>query len=207
MSIAGRFEYKTTEYIWFRNLSKESHINRFGYVENRFINGHIEHIGGQSPISIDILNDVRLIIYLSHNDENFLGEIKSNLENPVNRLEVIHFGRAEDWVVFEEISDIFDITEFPYKQFDADFKNFFWIPENIYTSAYHQSNTFDRISGLIYNLPTFCSVQDFDKTYNRHGQRIFQHIKVKLNDGLFVNQSFLFDKELGLPVFLAELNE
>jgi len=205
ISIAGRFEYKTTEYIWFRNLSKKSHIDRFGYVENRSINGHIEHIGGQSPVSIDILNDIQLIIYLSHDDENFLSTIKSNLKNPVKRLEIIHLGRAEDWVVFEEISDL-DITKFSYQQFDADFKHFFWIPERIYTNGHSRSIAFDSISGLIYNLPTFCNVQDFDKTYNRHGQRIFQYIKVKLNDGLLINQSILFDKELGLPIFLAELN-
>ncbi|MEM4402583.1 MAG: CRISPR-associated protein Cas5, partial [Candidatus Caldarchaeum sp.] len=32
ISIAGRFASKTTEYIWFRNLSKSAHIDRFGYV-------------------------------------------------------------------------------------------------------------------------------------------------------------------------------
>ncbi|MCX7640471.1 MAG: CRISPR-associated protein Cas5, partial [Pyrinomonadaceae bacterium] len=56
ISIAGCFESKVTEYIWFRNLSKEKHEKRFGYAENRYIGGHIEHIGGQSPILIDTLN-------------------------------------------------------------------------------------------------------------------------------------------------------
>ncbi len=31
ISIVGRFASKTTEYIWFINLSKSAHIERFGY--------------------------------------------------------------------------------------------------------------------------------------------------------------------------------
>ena len=50
IAICGKFEIKTTEYTWFRNLEKDSHIKRFGTAENRFVNGHIEQIGGQTPV-------------------------------------------------------------------------------------------------------------------------------------------------------------
>lgn len=66
ISLAGRFESKITEYIWFRNLKKEKHVQRFGFAENRETNGHIEHIGGQSPMRIDVLNDVHLEKIIAH---------------------------------------------------------------------------------------------------------------------------------------------
>lgn len=204
ISIAGRFEYKSTEYVWFRNLSKNAHIDRFGHVGNRFISGHIEHIGGQSLVSIDILNNVWLIIYFAHENGDFLRKIKSNLENPVNRLEIIHLGRAEDWVVFEEISDIFDITKFSVQQFDINFKHFFWIPEKIWIQP-EKIIDFHSFRGLSYRIPTFCEVEGFQKTYNRHGYRVFKYITVKLNEGVMLNSSFLYDKDIGLPIFLAEL--
>ncbi|MCM8806519.1 MAG: type I-B CRISPR-associated protein Cas5b, partial [Candidatus Omnitrophica bacterium] len=95
ISICGSFESKSTEYIWFRNLSKESHNNRFGYCRNRYVSGYIEHPGGQMPVLIDILNDVNLWIYFYHEDQDFLEKIKDSFENPQNRIYPLHLGRAE----------------------------------------------------------------------------------------------------------------
>jgi CRISPR-associated protein Cas5t len=201
MSIAGRFESKTTEYIWFRNLSKPAHVARFGDVENRTVGGHIEHIGGQSPVLIDVLNEVHLLIYLSHIEEKFLEEIKSSLENPVRRLEILHLGRAEDWIVFEDEPQWIDVPDKP-KRRDANYRHFFWVP--------HCDSSFATIDGLLYRLPTFWRVQDFDRTLNRHGIRNFDFISVKLNDGLLVNQQLLIDETVkpnGIPVFLADFTK
>jgi CRISPR-associated protein Cas5t len=198
MSIAGRFESKTTEYIWFRNLSKAAHIGRFSTVENRSVGGHIEHIGGQSPISIDILNEIHLIIYLGHDDESFLETIKDTLLNPVGRLEILHLGRAEDWIVFEDEPHLIDIDD-KLQRRDANYGHFFWIPRN--------HGCYGTVDGLLYRLPTFWEVQDFDKTLNRHGIRNFDFIPTKLNDGLLVNQQLLIDSKIGrngMPVFLAQ---
>lgn len=207
LSIAGRFETKATEYVWFRNLSKRSHIDRFHYIENRFINGHIEHIGGQSPVSIDVLNDVQLVIYIGHESGDFIEKIKSSIENPAHRLDVLHLGRAEDWIVFDGRPEVFDISEFTVKKRDANYRYFFWIPEKISTRNEKEqiSSPFDTFEGLLYNLPTFSTVQDFEKTYNRNGVRSFSYIKAKLNDGIIRNQTFLFDDQLNLPIFLGEL--
>ncbi|MEM4284207.1 MAG: type I-B CRISPR-associated protein Cas5b [Candidatus Caldarchaeum sp.] len=202
ISIAGRFASKTTEYIWFRNLSKSAHIDRFGYVENRSIGGHIEHIGGQSPVSIDVLDDVRLVIHLAHEEETFLKHIKSSLENPVRRLEVLHLGRAEDWIVIEGLSEVFELSRFPVQRADANFRHFFWIPEKIFANS-KEVTAFEEFGGLSYNVPTFWTVADFDRTFNRHGQRIFEHIRAKLNDGLIIGCKFLYDEESRLPIFLA----
>jgi CRISPR-associated protein Cas5t len=206
VSISGRFKSKTTEYIWFRNLSRTAHVDRFGYVENRSVGGHVEHIGGQSPVSIDVLDDVRLVIHLAHEEETFLKLIKSSLGNPVRRLEVLHLGRAEDWIVIEELSDLFELSGFPVRRVDANFRHFFWIPETLFVNGAENgaASNFDGFDGLLYNVPSFWTVADFEQTRNRHGQRVFDYVRAKLNDGLITNQSFLYDKDLNLPIFLAD---
>lgn len=203
ISIAGRFESKTTEYTWFRNLSQSAHVDRFGSIENRSIGGHVEHIGGQSPLSIDILNDVRLVIHLAHEDKSFLEYIRASLKNPVQRLEILHLGRAEDWIVIEEIARIRELSACNFQREDGNFRHFFWIPEQVFPEANHPESSFTNYEGLIYRLPTFWTVEDYTHTPNRHGRRIFEYITAKLSDGLLVGKNVLFDKESRLPVFLA----
>ncbi len=205
ISIAGNFESKTTEYVWFRNLSKTAHEDRFGYIKNRSVGGHVEHIGGQSPVLMDVLNEVMLVIHLAHEKETFLKLIKSSLENPVRRLEVLHLGRAEDWIVIEELSEVFELSRFTVKRVDANFRHFFWIPERVLASDPESSgaSTFDGFQGLLYNVPTFWTVADYDRTWNRHGQRVFEYIRAKLNDGLITGCKFLYDEDSSLPIFLA----
>jgi len=204
ISIAGRFESKTTEYTWFRNLSKSAHAERFGSIDNRRIGGHVEHIGGQSPILIDVLNEVRLVIHLAHEDSSFVECIRSSLVNPVHRLEVLHLGRAEDWIVIEEPSEMLELSTFEIRRVDADFRHFFWVPERFYLPEPKDgASDLDRYEGLRYRLPTFWTVEDYATTRNRHGRRIFEYMTVKLSDGLFKEKKFLFDKECNLPVFLA----
>ncbi|MBX6380694.1 MAG: type I-B CRISPR-associated protein Cas5 [Thermoflavifilum aggregans] len=207
ISIAGRFESKTTEYIWFRNLSATAHEKRFASVNNRFINGHVEHIGGQSPVLIDTLDEVNLIIYLAHEDKEFLELIKSSIEFPVRRLEILHLGRAEDWIVIKEISAVSELN-FPVKRNDMRTDYFFWIPEKMYVTNHDLlPSDFHQFQGLLYRITTWWEVQDFEKTYNRHGYRNFQYMPVKLNDGLFVRQQFMIDEQhKNFPVFFADLN-
>lgn len=208
ISIAGKFESKTTEYLWFRNLSKKAHMARFGYAENRSIGGRVEHMGGQSPVLIDVLNEVRLVIYLAHENESFLKFIKSSLENPTRRLEVLHLGRAEDWIVIEELSEVFELSCFPVRRVDANFQHFFWIPERMYVESPENSATslFERFRGLLYNVPTFWTIVDYERTMNRHGKRIFDYIRAKLNDGLITGCKFLYDQENQLPIFLTSFD-
>lgn len=202
ISIAGRFASKTTEYIWFRNLSKAAHVERFGSVENRSVSGHVEHIGGQSPIQIDVLDEIRLVIHLAHESREFLELVKNSLENPTRRLEILHLGRAEDWIVLEEVSGVMDLSEFCVKRVDKNFGHFFWIPEKIWVPD-GASDNYGTFEGLLHRLPSFWAVADYEQTRNRHGQRIFEYMSAKLNEGLIVGQFFLYDKNVKLPIFLA----
>ncbi|WP_340694851.1 type I-B CRISPR-associated protein Cas5b [Hydrogenobacter thermophilus] len=199
ISIAGTFESKTTEYIWFRNLSKENHVSRFGSYANRYVGGHIEHIGGQMPAPTDILNDVRLWIYLYHEEENFLEKIKNSFENPNDRISVLHLGRAEDWIVIEDLK----FVELKYRETGGDFKKFFWIPEDLYLPYTENkwNEQYQKIEGIAYRITTFYELQD--------GIRNFDYVEVKLNSGEVSfcesNSGVLLDEEENSPVFLASL--
>ena len=187
ISVCGTFSAKTTEYTWFRNLSKKSHHQRFGSLDDRSVSGHIEHIGGQMPVPIDILNDVHLWIYLCHNDKSFLKEIKESFEKPQRRLYPLHLGRAEDWIAIEKI----DFTNIEIAGGYHNFSVFVWIPEKIYPQG---SLNFDEVSGLLYKIPTFYILKD--------GIRNFNYEKVKLNDGLISGIEFYCDNDENKPVFL-----
>lgn len=206
ISIAGRFAAKTTEYVWFRNLSRRSHEGRFRSLTNRSIGGEVEHIGGQSPIHIDVLEEVRLVIHLAHEKKDFLESIQEALHNPRQRLEVLHLGRAEDWIVLEEISEIMEIATLPLLRRDGNYGHFFWIPKKMYPGSLGgESRGSGGFAGLVYRLPTFWRVEGFEQNRNRHGRRIFEYVTATLNEGLFTRERFLFDRACGLPVFLADL--
>ncbi|MCL6524841.1 MAG: CRISPR-associated protein Cas5 [Thermoflavifilum sp.] len=210
MSIAGRFAAKTTEYIWFRNLAKRKNEARFGYPENRWVNGHIEHPGGQSPMRIDVLDEVHLVIYLAHEDLDFLKTIKDAFNYLNKRLDVLHIGRAEDWIVFESNGDfdVLPVTNLSYQRHDGNFGYFFWVPQDgdndeqdlwVPPHIDQHKTQFDLCEGLLYRVPSFYELKD--------GYRNFQYITCKLNDGLFVEQKFLWDKDMRLPVFFANLKK
>jgi len=201
LSVSGRFEQKLTEYIWFRNLSKGSHEKYFGSTETREKNGEINHIGGQSPMRIDVLENMHLNIHIA-GDENFLRELEAYLKNPVNRLETIHLGRAEDWLVFESIQ----LVDLKKSDRDENYNHFFWIPQHIETDE-TVAFDFDKAEGLYYNLPVFATIKDYDKTYNRHAERRFNYMRTKLNDGAIKGMEYLYDKQSDVPVFLADLEK
>ncbi len=194
ISIAGMFESKTTEYTWFRNLSKDSHITRFGSTNIREINGHIEHIGGQSPVIIDILNEVKLFIYFAHDDGDFLTKLKDSLKNPSQRLHPIHLGRAEDWIVFEEISSIFEL-EYQEKIPDGNYRHFFWITEHYARNG--------QTPGLRYRVPKIYEL--------KKGMRNFiSQEEAFLNDGKIIGLKGYFDEfeddrgTIRMPVFFSQ---
>lgn len=198
ISVSGKFDVKLTEYTWFRNLNVKAHEKYFGNVAIREKNGEIGHIGGQSPMRIDVLENVRLNIHIVSEDQPFLKELKQNLTNPLNRLETVHLGRAEDWIVFKEI----ELTELSTKATDKNYGYFFWIPQHL-----HKPNEiafdFDKSDGLFYSLPVFSSIKYYEQTHDRNGERSFKYMRTKLNDGAMIGMSYLYDGEL--PVFFADL--
>lgn len=198
LSISGRFDIKLTEYIWFRNLSKSAHEKYFGSTAIREKNGEINHIGGQSPMRIDVLENMYLNIHITSEDVSFLEELKTNLSNPLNRLETVHIGRAEDWIVYESI----EMVDLSTESKDKNYNHFFWVPQYIWKTE-NATLDFDKVDGLFYNLPVFSTIKDYEKTYDRNGERSFDYMRSKLNDGALIGMEYLFDGEM--PVFFADL--
>ncbi|MBX6361958.1 MAG: type I-B CRISPR-associated protein Cas5, partial [Acidobacterium ailaaui] len=120
ISISGNFESKITEMIWFRNLSIKNHEGRFGSIHNRYVNGHIEHIGGQSPVYLDTLNNFTLNLHFYHENPSVLSYIHQNLENPQSKLETLHIGRAEDIFIIQKL----EFVSCQWKRSDGNYKNF-----------------------------------------------------------------------------------
>lgn len=201
LSISGRFEQKLTEYIWFRNLSKKSHEAYFGSAEIREKNGEINHIGGQSPMRIDVLENMHLNIHIA-GDEDFLTDLEAYLYNPVSRLDTIHIGRAEDWLVFESIR----FVELEKCDRDKNYNHFFWIPRSIYLTDNIKFD-FDKTEGLFYNLPVFATISGYEQTYNHNAERTFTYMRSKLNDGAVKGLEYLYDVHTAIPVFLADIGK
>ena len=111
IAVCGKFAAITRELCWFRNLSgksdkKNSDRNRktggkVGERISRFVNLVPCHPGEQIPVKVDVLEDVRLLIYLTHEREDIVERLKEVFINPQNRNHHLHLGRAEDWIVYD----------------------------------------------------------------------------------------------------------
>jgi CRISPR-associated protein Cas5t len=211
LAIYGRYECLNKEYMWFRTLNKNSHVSRFGSSENRFIDQFPEHPGGQIPVRVDVLENVRLMIYIKHEDENFLETLKNAFENPTNRIYPIHLGRAEDLVVFEEIKTINIEEEKKPLYGSLERYNFTWLVDpsrgkkyldlNFYPENYNEF--FDEVQGSYHQITSFYKIVG--------GVRVFEEIPVKLFGGgpfpLFFGKpfKFIFDEDENLPLFFAKM--
>jgi CRISPR-associated protein Cas5t len=209
LSIYGKYDFLNKEYIWFRNLSKKSHKSRFGDTKSRSINQLIEHPGGQLPIKIDVLENVRLLIYIKHTDENFLNKIKEAFENPVKRIYPLHLGRAEDLLIFQEIKiiEIDPKKEKLYGQLTN--YNFTWlidpnqgeefIDTNFY--PYNYKDFYDKIQGSYHLITSFYEIIE--------GIRNFRYVPVKLFEGgsfpLHFGKPFGFIFDENIPLFLTKM--
>lgn len=198
LAICGKFESMTREYIWLRNLcltGDAGHLARFGSATNRIYDHVPEHPGGQMPTRIDVLEGVRLRIYIAHKNDEVTERIKEAFRNPERRIDPLHLGRAEDWIVFdgnpEESIKIID----PIKQVKLYGQgNFFtWIPD--YRARYggedfkyvgvnlngnnsdmkNFKNFFDKIQGSYHLISSFYKLKD--------RIRLFEYIPVKLFEG------------------------
>ncbi len=210
LAIYGKYESLNREYLWFRTLNKEEHNRRFGYPENRVIDNIPEHPGGQIPTRIDVLENVNLLIYIKHNDENFLQEIKETFENPEKRKYPIHLGRAEDLVVFEEINDEIKIEN---KPFYGKLDYFTWIIDpkrgieyldsDFYSDTEKYEEFFNKIQGSYHLITSFYEIIE--------GIRNFEYVPVKLFEGgsfpLYFGKPFEFicDIEENIPLFFAKM--
>lgn len=200
LAIYGRYESLVKEYIWFRNLKEKSHINKFHTVTNRIIDNVPQHPGGQMPVTVDVLHNVSLMIYICHPDPNFLKNISDAFENPSERLSTIHLGRSEDWLVFEEIRWPVELRQ----ESVMNIKHFTWMPEKEFADKGfidgEYEDFFNGLSGNLFRLPTYYKITDSN-------QRIFnEYVTVKLYEGgSFKRRKFYVDGNENLPIIFSRL--
>ncbi len=210
ISIAGGFDSKTTEKIWFRNLSRDKHNSYYISETVRYKNGQVGHVGGQIPVKIDVLENVELVIHLYHKNEKHIETLKQKLENPVERLQPLHLGRAEDLLVIRDLKVLKD-EELDIDRVDGNYDYFFWIPEDRFLWAPKNVKNsvkidWGEIEGNTYSLATLSKIEDYEFHRNHAVKKTYQKIKVKLSDGKIKNISTLIDKDKNIPIFLGELS-
>ena len=103
LGVLAQHEYVTREYTWLRNLSFEQHLGRHVTAENRTWQGVAEHPGGQSPVVVEVLNEVTVWIYVYHAEPGILEAILQNAHRPEKWFSHLHLGRSEDWAAVETV--------------------------------------------------------------------------------------------------------
>lgn len=97
VAICGNFETITRDLVWFRKLNVEKGKGKI----DRFVDLVPRHPGKQIPVKVDVLEDVRLLIYVAHEREDVVERLKEVFKNPKNRNHHLHLGRSEDWIVYD----------------------------------------------------------------------------------------------------------
>ncbi|MDK2888378.1 MAG: CRISPR-associated protein Cas5t [Thermoanaerobacter sp.] len=218
--IAGKYQTLTREYTWLRNLGSKSHSSRFYSNNSRYFSQFAEHPGGQSPVVLDVLNDVETIIYLTHPDSHILIRLQENLFHPERWINHLHLGRAEDWVVPESTNWV---RLLPSEKADiawtADRGYYFWLPHPEETwklgewgDRQEYTELFDKIMG---SPQLVCALYSKVKVRNEKGRsweiRNFNHVRTKLCRGQIPLVQFgrlprvMVDPEFLLPVFPAHI--
>lgn len=213
LGIYGTFDNMIKDYIWFRNLSKDSHKGSFVSLYNRTMDFTVRHPGGQIPVKIDTLNSVNLIIYIYHRDIKFLEKIKEAFINPIDRNSTISLGRAEDWLVFNEIKEI-ELTTGRIKDVNK-IDYYTWIPNQEYIlnncclNNELYNDFFNKVDGNLFRLPTFYEIIDNKRVFDNYIEsKLYEKgsLTVSPFDKSYL-LDVLIDDEEGLPLFLTDLGE
>ncbi len=219
LGVLSRYKYITREYTWMRNLLRSEHTRRYGTVGNRTWQEVSEHIGGQSPISVEVLNDVQLIMYIYHSDSAVLKTLQQNIVSPEKWFSHLHLGRAEDWAMIDSASMIsLSISNQPSDLRNSD-KYFQWMPEpafafgaGSYVDEKHYIELYQKIQGpamLVTSVYKLTRVPYEDKEGGII--RNFEHVPTRLFCSPvpflsnFTLPSVFVDSKLSAPIYMANI--
>ena len=187
IAICGSFETKTITTHWYRNLSKKAHIDRFFSPKNRYLDLQVEHPGGQSPVKLEVLRNVKVFVYLKGETEKL-----KTIETRINRelgevIDTPHLGRAED-IIADIKASFVDLKK---ERFAGNLKRYFWIPKDSVKNS--------QPLGLLQKIP-FCVIQ-------KEPYRVFKFIEVYLNEGEFLlSDEVWVDPTEPQPVFFTKIS-
>lgn len=226
LGILSQYESVTNDYTWMRNMSPDFHKDRFYTITNRMWQDAPEHPGGQIPIIVRILNEVKVWIYLYHTCNETITTLEQNISHPEKWLSHLHLGRAEDWATPDGLSRIkltkgtspADFSKSSsYYQWMPDYssnngKNVFWPDSETVPEGYKK--LYDKMSGSVVLVTTV-----YQKVNIKQGEgkktatiRNFNHIAAKICNSqipwLSIRHypSLYYDPELKTPVYLARIN-
>lgn len=219
LGVLSKFSCVVREYTWMRNLLANEHKKRYGSVYNRKWQGVVEHIGGQSPVNIETLNDVEIVIYVYHSNPAVLAVLQENIVCPERWFSHLHLGRAEDWAMVDSIAEVtLLVSANPADLRNAD-QYYQWMPEptaafglgeqvkeETYRELYHKTQ------GPIMLVTTEYSRVRIPYEGEQGGiVRNFQHVPARLCCAAvpflsdFTLPALLVDPELGAPIYMARV--
>ncbi|MGI5912848.1 MAG: type I-B CRISPR-associated protein Cas5b [Syntrophomonadaceae bacterium] len=220
LGIVAKHQSISHEYTWMRNMSKKAHNSRFYSTENRNWQESLEHPGGQSPITVEVLNDVEIYIYLYHSDLTVLEQLKENAFNPEKWINHIHLGRSEDWGMIEQV----DIKDIVISNSGSNFKDassyYQWMPEPqfAYGVGHHinsleYSSLFKKMQGTILLVTSLYKIVEVSLEGTSPWKiRNFRHIPARLCSNQipfldnFTLPSLYTDLSLNTPIYMGLIN-
>ncbi|OIQ62926.1 CRISPR-associated protein Cas5 [Neomoorella thermoacetica] len=221
LGVLAQHNYITKEYTWLRNMSPSAHKGRFYSYDNRRWQETPEHPGGQSPVVVEVLNDVKVYVYLYHPDKQVTGFLLENACLPERWLSHLHLGRAEDWAMITEatIMEICPSNEGRCLQNSSNFYQ--WMPApaaafglNELLDAAEYTSFYQKMQGNAVLVTSLYRLVEVPYQFGKKGLiRNFAHVPARLCCGQvpfldnFRLPSLLVDRELKTPVYMAAINK
>lgn len=129
--IAGGYGCITQEYVWHRNLLKERHQQRHTVLERPATGRRTEHIGGQSPVTVEVLNEVCVYLYVFH-EEDRLELLAQRLQEPAVWRSHLSLGRSEDWAILATQRVVaLSVADGSDYQWTQGWRGTGWLPEQV----------------------------------------------------------------------------
>ncbi|NLC06575.1 MAG: type I-B CRISPR-associated protein Cas5 [Syntrophomonadaceae bacterium] len=217
LGILAKHKYLTREYTWLRNLSPASHRSRFCSNTNRKWQELPEHPGGQSPMVVEVLNQVQVYLYLCHSNSSLLQELQQNITAPEKWFSHLHLGRSEDWAMVESANmidlsvsnSVEDLKEAgSYYQWMPDSKHTFGLNDKICNEEYNE--LYKKIQGNAVLVTSRYELVKISHSKGKSGEiRNFAHVPAQLCccPVPFLNNfslpSLLTDTQVSTPVYMA----
>lgn len=173
IAVVGDHKGILEEYTWYRNLSlsKDAHKEKYFALENRVLEGEVEHPGGQIPVRIQTLLEPAIDVFVKASDETLTLLYESFQK--MDTISHLHIGRAED-----VLSDL--RVEFVEVKIGKAFSvnGYTWLPTPICAdvpSLEKYEKLYQNVIAPVHRVSTLYKVIS--------GKRIFSFVQAKLHKG------------------------
>lgn len=181
--------------------------------------GVTEHIGGQSPVTIEVLNEVRIVLYVYHSNPAVIRMLQQNILAPEEWFSHLHLGRAEDWAMVNSYASVtLSVSNSPADLCNAD-QYYQWMPETAlafgvgsYVDEQHYTELYHKTQGPAMLVTSMYQRIRVPYEGTEGGIiRNFHHVPARLccapvpflND--FTLPAVFVDPELNTPIYIADI--